>query len=958
MLRITVSKGSRAALNYFKEDLAQQNYYSGEAKTVGRWHGKTTKRLGLTDEVSEDQFKKLVLNRHPVTGDKITVRDMANRRVGYDFTFSVPKSVSVLFALTKDEAIAKAHRNAVEQAMFEVENNMQTQARRNGEKYYHTTSNLAYAAFEHHITRPVEHEQNGRKQHIPDPHLHIHAYVLNATWNAEKNRYQAIEISNIKRSGIYYEALYQHHLAKELQKSGYETIRTKNGFELQGVSKQIRDRYANRTKEINKAALEKGITSDKDKDQLGARTRLDKKKAVCDQAMEAHWLSRVSPEELDHLKSLKRQKDQSVNRSKSIMQNDLSVDQALDRALQHYMERKSAVPEKQILGYALKLGVDRLDLNALKKGLEARKDKDVISGEKNSDTYVTTREAWLAEQQMKDFAVNTRNRFKPLNKAYTPQRDFLNKGQRNAIHHVLNSKDQVIMVAGGAGTGKTTLMKEVKAGIESNDKQIYAFAPSADASRGVLRDKGFEQADTIKKLLDRKDLQEKTKDQVILIDEAGMIGNQTMNGIFKVAREQNARVILSGDWKQHTSVESGDSLRLLEKDSELPVSRVKEIVRQKDKTGYRKAVRELSEGELENGFKTLDKMGSVIEINDRDERHQRVAQDYYDSMTAHGVKQKDGTYRDRTALVVCPTHAEGQAITRSIRDKLKEKGMVKQQERSFNIYRGLSYTDAEKQDPLNYEEGMAVEFYQKNGAFKPGTALEVAGVDDQGKVLVKDKDNNTLSPLSLDQNEQFEVFKKETIELAQGDKVRITGNGRSQDGKPMNNGDTHHIEGFTDKGDILLKNGQTLPKDYKHFNLGYYTTSHSSQGKDADDVFICESSTSFSAANDKQFYVSVSRGVERCLIYTDDKEMLKLAVSKDGNRMSADEVVKVSRDQSAKNLTRTLIEQQQRQAIQIQLEKSSQQSNEKEKDHGQVFQFDRPVGSASKENSKSCDISL
>ncbi len=95
-------------------------------------------------------------------------------------------------------------------------------------------------------------------------------------------------------------------------------------------------------------------------------------------------------------------------------------------------------------------------------------------------------------------------------------------------------------------------------------KKFYAFEPSADASRGVLRSKNFEGADTIKKLLDDQKLQEQLKDQVILIDEAGMVGTQTMNGIFEIAIKQNARVILSGDWKQHNSVEAGDAIRLLE----------------------------------------------------------------------------------------------------------------------------------------------------------------------------------------------------------------------------------------------------------------------------------------------------------------------------------------------------------------------------------------------------------
>jgi chromosomal replication initiation ATPase DnaA len=171
---------------------------------------------------------------------------------------------------------------------------------------------------------------------------------------------------------------------------------------------------------------------------------------------------------------------------------------AIDLALQHYMERKSAVTEKQVLAYALKQGIDKFKPEEVKAELSHRKGKDVFTGEKNSDTYLTTKEALIAEDRMKEFAVSTRAQFTGINPDYVPQKDFLNQGQKNAINHALTSPDQVILISGGAGVGKTTLMKEVKTGVESNGKKLFAFAPSADASRGVLRSKNFEGADTIK----------------------------------------------------------------------------------------------------------------------------------------------------------------------------------------------------------------------------------------------------------------------------------------------------------------------------------------------------------------------------------------------------------------------------------------------------------------------------
>ena len=898
MLRITVSKGGPSAINYFRDALSKQDYYSERAKVLGQWHGKTAARIGLSNDVSEKDFSLMIKNRNPVTGEKLTPRDAAGRRAGYDFTFNAPKSVSIVEAITGDESIREAHRTAIEKAMQEVEANMQVQTGQGKQKKYETTANTAYASFEHDTTRPIAHDLDGEKRFVPDPHLHTHCFVINATWNEKKERFQAIEIGNIKKNAPYYEALYHNHLAHQLQEAGYEVERTKNSFEIKGVSRETIEKFSNRTMEIEKAAKEQGLDWAKDKAQLGAKTRKNKNQSVSKQQMDQDWSDRLELHERFTIQSIKGAKEAASGPAVEKKTDQLTPKQAIDQALQHYMERKSAVTEKQVLAFALKLGLDRFRPEQVQNELEGRKGKEVFTGEKNSDTYITTKKALVAEDQMKAFVVSSRSKCQSLNSGYHSPLDYLNKGQKDAIYHALHSKDQVILIAGGAGVGKTTLMKEVKTGIEQGGKKLFAFAPSADASRGVLREKGFENADTIKKLLDDQELQDELKDQVILIDEAGMVGNQTMNGIFEVAKRQNARVILSGDWKQHNAVEAGDALRLLEQHVQIPVARVKQIVRQKEKSAYREAIKDLADGEIAKGFNKLDKMGSIVEIESQDDRHKQIAKDYLESFQAPKIRERNGSYRSRTAIVVSPTHKEGKAITAIIRDKLKDAELIGKEEKSYEIQRSLSFTEAEKQDHINYEPGMTVQFHKKTAGFQKGSRYEIVGVSDQNKVMVQEQGQEAIIPLPLNRFQNFQILQKEYLKVAEGDTLRITSNGRTLEGQRLNNGQSHRIRGFTDAGHIQLENGQTLPKDYGNFTLGYYRTSHSSQGKDADDVFIAQSSISFSASNEKQFYVSASRGIERCFIYTDDKDALKWVAQQDANRMSAAEIADVSRDKS------------------------------------------------------------
>src|SRR6185312_13312797 len=106
----------------------------------------------------------------------------------------------------------------------------------------------------------------------------------------------------------------------------------------------------------------------------------------------------------------------------------------------------------------------------------------------------------------------------------------------------------------------------------------------------------------------------------------------------------------------------------------------------------------------------------------------------------------------------------------------------------------------------------------------------------------------------------------------------------------LNNGDIFTVEGFTKEGDIRLENGKLLPKTFGHFSLGYVDTSYASQGKTVDRVFIATGNESLPAANQQQWYVSASRGREMAKIYVEDKQEVRDAIARTGQRISAVEL--------------------------------------------------------------------
>lgn len=842
MLRIIQSDNAAAAKGYY----AQGDYYlDGQQEFTGQWGGKAAERLGLAGAVDQPSFEALCDNLHPNGSGRLTLATKDKRRVGYDFNFHVPKSVSVLYGLTEDAAILDAFRVSVAETMDEMEADVRTRVRKGGKREDRIAGNWAYAEFIHFTARPV----GG----VPDPHLHAHCFVQNACWDDKERAWKAIDVAAIKRDAGYYEAAFHARLARRVAEL-YPVERTAKAWEVAGLA-DVSRKFSRRTQEIEQLASDKGIVSADAKAELGAKTRRGKQKELSLDELRELWNGRLTAGDATALVDVVAQRGGPAPA--------LAEDAALAYAIGHCFERSAAVPETALLTEALRHGVGAVTVEGLRDKLDAH---GVIHCKVDGRMLCSTREVLAEERRMIGFAADGLGTQAPLGpRDWTFSRAWLNKGQKMAIKRLLASTSTVFLIRGAAGAGKTASMQEAVEAIEAGGRKVFTFAPSAQASRDVLRKEGFADADTVARLLVDAALQERIKDQVLWIDEAGLLGTRMMTKIFELAEKRNARVVLSGDNKQHGAVERGDVLRVLEDYTGIRAAVIDDIQRQRG--DYKEAIKALSKGKAEEGWSRLDALGWIHELPDG-ERERRLAADYAE-VVAKGL----------SALVVTPTHAEGRQLTAAIRDHLRGSGTLQAEEREVLRLENRNLTEAERGQAHSLAAGDLLVFHQ-NAA---------RGIRKGARVTVSGEAGQTLP---LDAAARFQVYRPGTLTLAPGDKIRITANGTTADGRHrLNNGAIFAVKGFDAGGNITLDNGWTVAKDYGHLAYGYVTTSHASQGKTVDRVFIGQSSASLPASSREQFYVSASRARQQVSLYTDDKAALREAIQRPETRAAASDLV-------------------------------------------------------------------
>jgi conjugative relaxase-like TrwC/TraI family protein len=276
---ISARGNAASALRYY-DHLQRDDYYSRDGEPPGRWAGRGAERLSLAGPVTHAEFDAALQGIDPKTGERLAQIGGRGREhsAGWDMTFSAPKSVSVLWALSEGhdrEQIEQAHRSAVLAATAHLEATAGWARRGRGGATRERTAGLLMAQFDHHTSRES------------DPQLHTHAFIFNlaprrdGSWGAILSRelYKAQ-----KQAG----ATYRRALASELERRGFRLERQKDTFRVAAIPRDVERAFSKRRQAIEEAARIHGYSTPRGMELATLRTRRPKRDARLGELIK-HW---------------------------------------------------------------------------------------------------------------------------------------------------------------------------------------------------------------------------------------------------------------------------------------------------------------------------------------------------------------------------------------------------------------------------------------------------------------------------------------------------------------------------------------------------------------------------------------------------------------------------------------------------------------------------------------------
>ncbi|MBB5707351.1 MobF family relaxase [Sphingopyxis panaciterrulae] len=838
------------------------DYYTKDGdQEPSEWGGKLAADLGLDGPVDTKVFETLLAGK---VGDQQLGRHRKDGQIhhhpGWDFPVNAPKSVSIMALVGGDERIIAAHERAVGTAIGWLEDHAQTRRRIDGKVTYETTGRLAYARFTEFSSRAL------------DPHLHTHIVILNMT-NREGERHM-VSLESLAMYAEYMTAgqIYRNDLAHRLRELGYDIdYDPRSGlFEIRGVPKALIADMSQRAEQIDTHAREHGREGQAARKGSFYATR-PAKQTIDLESLRDQWATRMRPYAQD-LEALRATSDERG--VKAIDTEPAAARRATLFGLRQSEAREAVNNLGRLVrtGLASHVGEVRLsDVLPLLREHEARW-KLLRTTEPTGD-QILTRGRTSRKTARLEIALSTQLSLSLDDTVPLAGRDrilavldgsILNGDQRDVLAHLAQSNDRAVGVDGVAGSGKSTLVKVLKDAAEPGWTFI-GLAPTSTAAGKLGHDAGIESR-TVAMLLATggRDI---TDRHVLVVDEAGQLGNRQALRLLQVSHDTGARILFLGDDKQTGAIEQGKAFWLMQQLG-LPTSALSQAIRQE--TGMMKAA--VAAARVGDYARSLRHLGAVTSGGDSKELARSLVADW---------TRLDPESRSKTNILVLDNETR-QLVNLMVREVLQKEGRVAPEETPLELLRPAGMTDQEKRLARFYSGGQVVIFSRDDAGLgiSRGAEYRVEGVekDARGRQLVRLVDENGRTILwnpRVGRAAQVNVFVADKRNLAAGDRIQWRLAAKDLDLKNAERGTIENLDGTraTIRWDRKSDPQVVDLAKHKTWDHGYAETVYSSQSKTYDRVYVLAPLNS-GLVNGQNYYTAITRARFGVKLWTQNGEKL------------------------------------------------------------------------------------
>ena len=930
-------RSSAVAVTYYERD----GYYAkndSEHRQASFWYGDAAKALGLKAHVRPSRFESVLSGYVPGTDQRLgRMREGEHdHRPGWDITLSAPKSVSLEALVMGDRRVIRAHDEAVRATLGFVEADLlQTRGwdpatrRRPRVK----ANGMVVAGFRHLASRDQD----------PQLHTHCVLANMTRNASGEWRSVEPTKIRRSEKLiGAYYRnelALRLQALGMAVSPSLVGRV---PGFELAGYERSFLDAFSGRRREILAYLEQKDLPYTAKHTQMAAlhTRRRKEERTLADLVPE--WRARAQalglvrektalapsrpldpvtgervgvprapapdlpPNEIRSLKrapalpALPRQLRDDVAALAGVnptpprspapaelaQEPERGVLEAVARAVAHVAERRTAIPEAEIRAVALGHAPGRYTLAEIDAAIARLvSGGELIEAERRGiDRAFVTDRAVKAERQVLASMRAGRSRGMALAGADAVEARLgasrLTQGQKEAVRTVLLSNDVIIGVQGHAGSGKTTMLSEVKellGDTRAAERKIQGLAPSAAAARVLAREAGIPTR-TLQHFLTRfDDLSDPARlargraeygGAVLAVDEASMIDTVRMEALLRIARDlEVARVALVGDTAQLRAVDAGQPFRLLQK-AGMATATMDEVLRQRD-PALRATVGRAREGAPDAAITAL---GNRVREAPREALGIEAARRWL----ALAPEQRADT------LILAPTHAIRRQANEAAREGLAEEGVLRGRTLAVERLVNRRLTRVLASDIASYEPGDTIVFHRDVFGCRANDVCTVTGHDGGRVVLAHPEGERRFRP-SGNASRYLGLYDTERIELRAGDLIRWTRNRKAPPGRGrhprapalVNGGEAEIVEiGYRR---VRFREGgrefglSLTDSQLRHLDHAYCSTVHAAQGRTARAAIAVLDAH---RADRELFHVELSRVSEEFLLLTDDRDAL------------------------------------------------------------------------------------